>query len=205
MGLSLDAVQRLFGEGDIIALRMQESNTPKNYYFKVQSQERPNNLADFSLGSAVAQATAGTGWSEIQDSQSRNLLEPESEDTIFHIFYGIDPVTAQVYRRFPGNVDHGSLRGTRDVSGDVGYIDGWSSPYYYPSAVTEFFNIKGLNPNFNGYHPYTEPGSITVRMFFYVARYLVDYLKQPTEAEKARAAVRTMGGVPLASAPEFLR
>ena len=184
MGLPREVIDRIHGEGDLVALRMKLGNREKDFYFLVKAKELPNNLTEFSLGSATALAVAGTDWDDIQDSASRYQLEPEYEDYLYQIFYGISPSYARIYRNYPTNVDIGSLIGTRVVGGAVGFINGEQSPLLSPSALTEFWTLKGNHPSFMGYHPYAEPSSITVRMTFYVAKFLVEYLKTPTEEQK---------------------
>lgn len=202
-----EAVKRLFAENEILGLKFRVGESVKVFYFRVKSLETPNDVRDFSLGSAAAQATAGTDWNNIQDGSSRYILEPPKSGIIYQGFYGIHPGYAWVYRRYPSNVDVGGLQTTRTV-GDrtyrIGYIDGIRSPYNSPSPDTEFFTIYGTYPSFLGYHPYTEPASITVRMNFFISVYGVDYLREPTAEEIARARVRTMGGLSLMDAPEWI-
>jgi len=187
------------------------NNVPKIYYLQLLRSEWPNDLADFSIGSASAQAAAGTGWNAIQDSSSANYLEPPDENVLYQCFYGITPSYARIYRQFPASVDRGSLRGTRTVGGAVGYIDGSSSPYRAPSAMTEFHTVKELNPNFYGYHPYGRPATITIRLYFYIAKYQVRNISAiirelvPDPADQAQLPVYTIGGIQLVNAPDWLR
>ncbi|MCL0050431.1 hypothetical protein M1N22_01065, partial [Dehalococcoidia bacterium] len=190
-------------------------------YFKIKTVEGPINLKSYALGAvgggvagtaALAQSVTGTGWDEIKDAAGRYWLEPEFDNILFHSFFGIDPDYAWVYRRFPSNVDRGSLIGTRDIGGKVGAISGFDSPFRNPSPQTEFFTVRGTHPSFIGYHPYLEPASTLVHLNFFIMKYGVDYLgypghrdEQPSEEQMERAVIRTMGGhigVPL---PEWLR
>lgn len=202
--LPAEILKRIPDEGDIVALRMREADVTKDYYFKMWSKEGPNNLMEFSVGAAAAQDAAGTAWSGIQDSASRYLLEPENENEMYLIYYGISPSYARIYRRYPANVDLGSLRGTRTVGGTTGYIDGVMSPAHAPSPLTEFITLSGLQPSFLGYHPYLEPSSITVRMNFYVTVFKVDYIRAPSVEEIRKAIKRTMGGLILLETPSWV-
>lgn len=206
--LPKEIVDRLFNEGDVIGLKMKMSNDEKVFYFLVNAVESPSDLEDFSLGAAAAQNTTGTDWDEIVDANGRYILEPEFENIAYQIFYGVHPSYIWTYRRYPANVDRGSLRGTRSI-GDrtyrVGKIDGMTSPYRSPSSRSEFFTLKGLHPAFLGYNPYTEPASVTVRMNFYVVSYGVEQLSYPTAEQIAKARVRTMGGRTLMEAPTWVR
>lgn len=207
--LPAEVVARLFKEGDVVGLKFKVNNSDdKIFHFFVKTVEEPNDLEDYSLGAAAAQAAAGTNWQDITDANGRYLLEPEFERILYQAFFGVHPSYAWIYRRYPGNVDRGSLLGTRPV-GDrtyrVGKTDGVKSPYRTPSSQSEFFTIKGLHPSFLGFHPYLEPASVTIRMNFFVVRFAVDYLASPTQEQAAGAKVRTVGGEALIDVPQWLR
>lgn len=203
--LSPEIIERLFKQQDILGLQMTFGSEKKTVYFQIDTVEYPNDLADFSLGTASALAVAGTTWSDIQDSASRFLLEPEYESIIYQLFFGINPGQAWVYRRYPANRDINSLVGTRAIGSGQGHIDGLKSPYKNPSPLTEMFTVRGARPAFLGYNPYADPASITVRLYFYVVRYDVT-LKgfNLTEEEKKRAVTRNVGGHDLVPAPTWI-
>lgn len=203
--LPADVLKRIPDEGQIVALRMREGFTPKDYYFRMWAKEGPNDYMNFSLGAASAQSTTGTGWSSIQDSSNRYILQPENEKEMYFIYYGVSPSYAWVYRRYPSGEDRGSLIGTRAVGDPTGYIDGVKSPPHTPSALTEIITLMGTYPAFCGYHPYLEPSSITVRMNFYVVVFLVEYIQNPTDAERKGIIPRTMGGLTLIETPSWVR
>lgn len=212
--LPSEVVNKILAEGDILGLKFLIDSEPKIFHFRIKTVEGPNDLKEYCLGStnggvtgtaASAQNTTGTGWDEIIDSAGRYFLEPEFGNIIFQSFYGISPSIAWTYRKYPSNVDRGSLRGTRTIGGKVGAISGKDSPLSVPSPLTELFTLKGNHPTFLGYHPYLEPSSIYIYMTFYVTRYGVDYLKTPSPEEQAKAIIKTMGGETLFQAPEWLR
>lgn len=216
--LPREVYERLLGEKGLLGLKMLYDGTKRVFFWQVETIEGPNDLMDYSLGTASAQATAGTGWSEITDSQGRYHVEPEFEKIIYHIFIGISPGQAWLYRRYPSNKDINNLLGTRAIGSGIGHIDGLKSPYRAPSPTTEFFTIKSLHPSFLGYAPYLEPTSIIVRLNFFVTRYDVRFLGiDPSGSEDAdskmviapadvrdRAKVRTMGGHELMDAPTWV-
>lgn len=217
--LPSEVVSRLFAERDVLGLTMMVgAGEKRTAFWRIDTVEGPNDLADHSLGSASAQSTSGTGWNEIVDSQGRYHLESEYEKVVYQIFYGISPGQAWVYLRYPSNRDLNSLLGTRAIGSRVGHIDGRKSPYRTPSSTTELFTMYGLHPAFLGYHPYAEPSSITVRLYFYVTRYDVTFLgvdpsgdpskdigrKIAPEADRQLARVRGMGGRLLVDAPQWV-
>jgi len=181
-------------------------------YFEVEVVEGPVDLANFSLGAATAQAVAGTGWKEIQDSSSRYWLEPADEKVIYHFFYGVSPGQARVYLQYPSGVDINSLISTRAIGSDAGFVDGIKSPYRSPSVDTEMFSMKGAFPAFLGYNPYLEPASITIRLNFFVRRYTVKVLgvddgngRVASPNVKHQAVVRAVGGRNLIDIPTWVQ
>jgi len=195
--------------GDIVGLQLGEAAGAgaKIYSLEVTRVEGPNDLADYSIGTATAMSSDGTGWNAIQNTASANWLEPEDERTLYQIWYGITPSYARIYRQYPGGTDRGSLRGTRAVGSANGFIDGTDTPYRYPSPRTMFHTVKGLNPNFNGYHPYAIPATTpNIYLWFYVMKYQVRNITGEMTAEKeTRQQVFTVGGIqPLVTAPTWL-
>lgn len=205
MGLPAEVLARIPDEGEWVGLKMLIGPTPRNFYFRVLTKEGPADLGEFSLGAASARATAGTGWDEIQDANSRYWLEPEFENVLHLVYWGVSPSIARIYRQYPAGVDRGSLLGTRAIGDNVGWVDGVKSPALIPSALTEFFVLKGTHPSFLGYHPYLEPASITVRMNFYITKFQVEYLKATPFTAGSSVKERTMGGLTLFQAPLWLR
>lgn len=210
---------RILDEKAILGLVMKLGTEEKRtLYWEVQTKEGPNDLADYSLGSATAQSATGTGWNEIVDSNGRYHLEPEYERIVYHFFYGVYPQQAWVYKRYPSNKDLNSLLGTRAIGGGIGHIDGFKSPYRAPTPLTETFSMKGIHPSFLGYAPFLEPTSYTIYLYFFVTRYDVVFLgvdpagdaekdavrKIASEDVRRRAVVRTMGGHELMDIPSWV-
>lgn len=208
MGYPVAITDRLHNVGEIIALKMLEGSKAVLYPFRIEAVEYPNNRPDFSIGSATALATAGTGWNTIQDASNRYILEPEFAEVLYQGFYGITPSYARVYRQYPSGVDRGNLVGTRNPGVDpIGYISGDMSPGLWPSPITEFYSVRGQHPAFYGYHPYARPSSITVRINFYIAMYGITCVPGLTGAqimEKANKII-TLGGRTLMQSPGWMR
>jgi hypothetical protein len=198
---------RLHRENDLLGLVFRKGPIPWMYYVRILTAEFPNDLKEFSIGSANALAAAGTGWETVDDSNGKEFLEPEEASKVNQVFYGIAPSQARVYRQYPTNIDRGSLVSTRAIGSQVGYVDGRQSPLLYPSPTSEFFVVKGHHPAFMGYHPYAQPSSISVYMNFYVASYGVIELDpaQLSMEQKLRTRRITMGGVSLMEAPSWLK
>lgn len=213
--LPSSVIDRLLREDQVLGLLMKRDGSKRTIYFRIETAEGPNDLMDFSLGAATAQAVAGTGWSEIQDSASRYYLEPGSQKIIYHFFFGVSPGQAWIYRRYPSNRDLNSLIATRAIGDPIGYVDGNKSPYRVPSPLTEMFSMYGMHPAFLGYNPFLEPVSITVRLNFFVVRYDVTVLGlNPVltggkglivaDNDRMQARVRPVGGHELIDVPSWI-
>jgi hypothetical protein len=208
MGFPVAITDRYLKEGDLVALKMLDGNKVTLFPLLIETLEYPNNYYNFSLGSATALASAGTGWNTIQDSNNRYILEPEYSEALYQVFYGVSPPIARLYRQYPSGVDRGSLVGTRNPGTDpIGYINGDSSPMLWPSPVTEFFTVRGQHPAFYGHHPYARPATITVRMNFYITAYGVCGIRgMPDEEVRTKAKrIITMGGRTLMQAPGWVK
>ena len=208
MGYPVAITDRFHNVGDLIALKMLEGSKVKLYPFRIESLEYPNNRPEFSIGSATALATAGTGWNTIQDASSRYILEPEFAEVLYQGFYGITPSYARVYRQYPSGVDRGNLVGTRNPGVDpIGFISGDMSPGLWPSPITEFYSVRGQHPAFYGYHPYARPGTVTIRMNFYISMYGITCVAGMTGEQILQKAKKiiTLGGRTLMQAPGWMR
>jgi hypothetical protein len=211
MGLPIDVVERILDERNVVGLKfLDPQGAIRIYWLRVLSKEGPVNLRNFNLGDAAAMQVAGTDWNAIQDGTAKNYLEPSADHILYQIFYGISPSPARLFFRYLANVDRWSLRGTRTVGGKVGYIEGRSTRYLTPAIQSELFTVKGLNPNFLGYHPYAEPATQTIRMNFFIHKFAVEFMRSslPLEGDQEisqRGRIVTMGGIsPIIPAPDWL-
>lgn len=210
--LSSEIINRILKPGEVLGLQMKMANLPRTFFWKVSTVEFPDNLADYTLGSASALNLTGTAWQEITDNANHYYLEPEANKIIYQVYFGIAPGQAYIYRAYPANRAINSLIGTRPIgpppvptanpATGVGFIDGHQSPYRQPSVLSELFCLKDTHPAFLGYHPYAEPSSITVRLYFYIVRYDVVYQGIDLAIP---AVVRQVGGHDVADAPAWVQ
>lgn len=198
---------KLHRENDLLGLLFLKDGVPREFVLRILTAEYPNNLMNFSLGSADALTSAGTGWVTIENANGVEYLEPEKESRVNQVFYGVAPGYARIYRQYPAGVERGNLIGTRAVGSQVGYVSGLYSPLHAPNPNTEFFVIKGQFPAFNGYLPYKEPASTNIYASFYVASFAVCELDPAgmTPEDKRRVRRITMGGKELMDAPGWLK
>ena len=161
--------------------------------------EMPNDLKEFSLGTASGLTATGTTWRAIQDGSNVFLLRPGQDNEVWQFFYGISPSYAWIYRSYPNGFIRGGLTASPTVGGDTGYTTGRESPYNEPSSVSEFFTTEGISPAFIGYHPFVSPSSITIRMNFFGVRYKVEYVANATPKR-----IIPVGGIPPIASPTWL-
>lgn len=200
MSLSQGVIDRVLKPGQVIGLWFREKNQTVRKNLLILDVEA-SNLMDFSLGSATALSANGTGWSQVQDSSNRYLLQPQYEGILHQYFWGSNPGYAWIYSAYPANTVRGGLLNTPNIGGNpnVGFRRGWASPYLSPSPLSETFITFGINPAYLGYHPYAVPASITVRLNFWIYKYIV----QRTDLAPYREY--TMGGSPPVEAPKWLQ
>lgn len=106
----------------------------------------------FGAGTPITVNSDG-GFETPTDSSGRNLLEPGTTDIVHQIFTGIAPTSARLFRNFPSGRVIQSLRGTRSITGNVGYIRGEDSPYEDPDPKTELWCTKDIVPDFDVFLP----------------------------------------------------
>jgi len=167
-------------------------------------------LKPFSVGSVSARDNLSS-WNDIQDGSNRHYLEPYDKKFIKQIFWGVTPPQARVFIQYPSRVNRGSLiEIERTITGDVGYIDGYTSPYDNPSPVTEMWTWYNLYPVFNIYNPLSDT-MYNVRFNFQVMTYTYEIIKDRNVIKECLTAERrcrkhTIGGIdPKVSIPMWLK
>lgn len=137
------------------------------------------NLQPWSLGNVTAGANLAT-YDEIQDAQSRHYLEPPKtmKYIMYHTFWGVTPAPARVKVQFPTRNPLGSmLEIIRSDTDNVGYIDGYKSPFWGPFSLnTELFTVNERYPAVNPYNP-TADAMANVMMNFDQRQYSYEIIK----------------------------
>ncbi len=157
-----------------------------------------------------ATVTTTADWDEAKDSANRYYLEPQTEDTIYHLFWGGSPVSADIrfFMQYESRKDRWNLTGIRNVPGDVGFIDSEETPYTDPSIKTELFTIKERYPVFKAYN--ATLSTQTIYQNFYFMKYLYEVIKDESLIKELlapgqrRCKKYTMGGIDrVIRAPEW--
>jgi hypothetical protein len=142
--------------GYLLLLQFQQGFAP----FRITGKQW-SRLEPWPLGAIAARGNLAV-FDSIQDAQSNHFLEPYTNDIIYQTFWGVTPARVRVYPQFPPYTDLGSMQqNPRTVNptgatsaGDVGYIDGETSPFHGPfSKKTEFFTVKEKYPQFQAFNP----------------------------------------------------
>lgn len=182
-------------EGFLFALQFSEGWV----LFRVKGVE-DSNLTPWNLSSCSALSNL-SAWNEIQDSSNRHYLEPHDEDFIKHIFWGVSPPKARIFKQYPARKDRNSLLAIiRTLTGDVGYVDGDESPYDGPfSKKTELFTLHDMWPQFQVYNPLTYTMNY-VMLNFDIRSYTYNIMKSRPLIEdclrgQRRCRKHTVGGI----------
>jgi hypothetical protein len=180
----------------------------EGYFFFKTVRKETTNLSNWCPTDATQTASAlnlavdgTTGWITPQDSQSKNYLEPQKEGLIHQFYFGIAPSTARVFYSFPLRTDRGSITVERECpsnTADVGFYNGFDSPYTNPSAITEMWSVKDKVPyfNLNNYGVSGEPKTIKVNFYLNIYSYYpitdTQFCKNIING-KQKAHIHTMG------------
>jgi hypothetical protein len=118
------------------------------------------NLQPRSLGAVAAGGNLAL-YDEIQDASNRHYFEPYKNELLYHSFFGVAPAPARIKWQLPIKNDLGSmLQVGRSLTDNVGYIDGYKSPFFGPfSPATEIFTVKERYPAFQVHDPLLDPMS----------------------------------------------
>lgn len=128
------------------------------------------------------QAGNTSDWFVPKDNRGNRILEPERERYILHTFIGVAPVEAEVYLNFPPREARFNLRGTRQVPGNVKWIDGITSPFEDPSERSELISFVDLYPEFNVAN--TSSRDIYALLNFEVAKYSFRVIRKTSTIDK---------------------
>jgi hypothetical protein len=138
------------------------------------------------------------------------LIQKDFE--ILQFWFGIAPRHIRVWAKQPYNTFATTMDGNIIPSAtyyDVGYFDGYDSPYNMPAPATEQFSLKNLSLNWTLCNPLngsaTAPMTWNPRLNFYINRILVAPVKSASVVRDMmlgrRPAKRFTIGDPTASVP----
>jgi hypothetical protein len=193
-------------EGYLFALQFDEGWV----VFRVKGWEDAP-LKPWNLGSCTALDNLDA-FDEVEDSDNRHYLEPHIKEIVKHIFWGVSPPKARIFKEYPARIPRNSLISvTRTLTGDIGYIDGDESPYEGPfSSRTELFTLHDLWPQFQVYNPLRRTMN-SVEMSFDIRSYTYNLMKDRTLIGdcllgQRRCKKHTVGGIDKpASIPAWLK
>lgn len=182
-------------EGFLFALQFKEGWV----LFRVKGWE-DSVLDPWNLHSCSALSNL-SAYDEVEDSSNRHYLEPHVKTIIKHVFWGVSPPKARIFKQYPGRKTRNSLIAIeRTLTGDVGYVDGDESPYDGPfSKRTELFMVKDLWPQFQVYNPLNSTMNY-VMMNFDIRSYTYNIMKNRELIKdcllgQRRCRKHTVGGI----------
>lgn len=182
------------------------------WFFQVLRKQQLTIYAPYPFNSnAVVAAGSTSGWETPTDTAGRRYLEPQEEETIYQFFIGIAPSTTKMYLQYTQRVDRMNLIVPRSTPGDIGYWDGFSTPYQDPSPRTELWSVYQLYPHFNMENPPVTGADKMLFASFYVNPMTYRVVKDANKIKSflrgdKPATIRTMGdGDRPISAPSWLK
>ncbi len=121
-------------------------------------------------------ATTINGVTNIFDTSTQQTLSE-----MYQVFYGLSSSHLRVWLKQPqsnfvGQADQNIV--PQSSYSDLGFFDGQMSPYWNPSAKTQFFSLFKLAPRWALAN--TAPWAVTPRFNFIVNRMLVNVVRDPT-------------------------
>lgn len=183
-------------EGGILPLRVLARETIQ---YKYQA------VTETSEG---ARSTTGTIAADTQEDSSRltmstfnldNILRVTDCNHVYQVFMGIKPSAIRQYLYYPfeksrRNLDVKSIF----TKSPYGYIDGFESPYEYPSPQTEIWIPKDVDVGFAWHNPLNSAEQIDINLF--IVRYLIKVIRDGDTVEgivkgKTPARIATLGGI----------
>jgi hypothetical protein len=164
----------------------------------------------FNDASTIA-VNAVSGWEAPADALGRFYLEPQEEETVYQIYWGISPSQTRAYLQYTQREDRLSLIAVRAVPGNIGFYNGETTPYTDPAPLTETWTVHDIYPYFNVENHGITGKSVRSYASFYITPYTYRVVKdknkilQMLRGEKP-ATIRTMGdGYRPIQAPSWLR
>jgi hypothetical protein len=155
-----------------------------------------------------ARATTGTIAADTQEDSSRltlatfnldNILRVTECSHVYQVFIGIKPSAIRQYLYYPfeksrRNLDVKSIF----TKSPYGYIDGFESPYDFPSEQSELWIPKDVDVGFAWHNPLNSAEQIDINIF--IVRYLIKVIRDADTVEnilkgKLPIRVATLGGI----------
>lgn len=121
----------------------------------------------------IAPETAGVTTDQIEDSQGRQILEPDDSERniINQIMYGVAPSRMQVFTLY--GRDRNEALQDYDQPGHPGpYVNGFDSPYNNPTRESEIFYVNSMSPlRLQAFNPMSEANEAKLSVHVNKLRY----------------------------------
>lgn len=167
--------------------------------FQIMRKQQTTRYAPYWFNSDAAISSGSTsGWTSPADSNGRNYLEPQEEETVYQIFTGFTPSSTKMYLQYTERVDRMNLITPRAVPGPIGYWDGELSMYRNPDPETELWTVHDIYPYMNLENPAITGVSQLCGVSFWITPFSYKVIKDRTKTLKILrkeipGVVRTMG------------
>lgn len=183
-------------EGGILPLRILAREMVQ---FKYQAVTETNEGARSTTGTVAADTQEDSDRLTFSSFNLDNVLRVTDCNHVYQVFMGIKPSAIRQYLYYPFEKSRRNLDIKAIFSkSPYGYIDGFESPYDYPSEQTEMWIPKGIDVGFAWHNPLNSAEQIDINLF--IVRYLIKVVRDADTAEgiikgKTPARVATLGGI----------
>ena len=183
-------------EGGILPLRILAREMVQ---YKYQAVTETNEGARTTTGTIAADTQEDSSRLTLSTFNLDNVLRVNNCNNVYQVFMGIKPSAIRQYLYYPfeksrRNLDVKSIF----TKSPYGYIDGFESPYNYPSEQTEMWIPKDIDVGFAWHNPLSTAEQIDINLF--IVRYLIKVVRDADTVEsilkgKTPARVATLGGI----------
>jgi len=138
-------------------------------------------ISPYPLGSLAALSNL-TDWNAIPERgvvSPRYLLMPQKQALIYQYFWGVTPPDVRIFKQFPPRTDIGIIIDRLNLAGDIGYLTGRDTPYFYPSPKTEQFTVYEMYATYQARNPVNQAVR-NVLMNFEICKYTYEWVRDPT-------------------------
>ena len=204
-------IEKLWLEtGMTLGFPLQHGKNFRFLYFNVLGVETTTLEFDVNSSSTVA-AQAGTGTKNLRDSDGNKLIIPENRDNLmFDMFRGLSPgnESLRLFDYYEGSIVHDvhdlvqpSNGGTIGTYHAGGFLRGSDSPWNDPTRRSRQFTTSEYEPSVSIWNNNASGGAtITPFIKYYIAKYLVEPIKDPAEvnalnARKKRCTYFVVGAI----------
>lgn len=192
LGLNFPGIER----GGILPLRVLGREIVE---YKYQAVSITNEGARSTTGTVAADTQVDSSRLTLSTFNLDNVLRVTDCNHVYQVFMGIKPSAIRQYLYYPFEKSRRGLDIKPIFSkSPYGYVDGFESPYNYPSEQTEIWIPKGVDVGFAWHNPLNSAEQIDINLL--ILKYLVKVVRDADTVDnilkgRTPARIATVGGL----------